>query len=133
MWPQLEWLIENCRVAASMAVNALVEGGYGDLAGAEAQGRFSSEQLEGIVSAFGGDLVEPPEEVFRRLHVVPEPGSDPLVLHAALRLWTKHEGRSQLVIRFRFTDLQIDPGVVRCEITSLGSEGPGHAVWPPPS
>lgn len=91
--------------AIRIIIGLLVEGSYDVVEAMTRSRRLSSNTLRSIIKTYGQTLVMTPDENIRAIDVVTVTGSSPVELLAAVDLWTEQDGRSDLTLELRLTDL----------------------------
>jgi len=76
-----------------------------EIADALARARLSAGTLREVVEGYGRALAPVPEGGLDHLDVVRIEGSEPAAFHVVVELWTEEEGRSDLSLELRLTDL----------------------------
>lgn len=98
-------MTEALRTAVSAIVGLLVDGSY-DVVEAMTRGRrLSAASLREAVDGYARTLVPVPPASLDGLDVVRIEGSGPAAFHVVVELWTQEEGRSDLSLELRLTDL----------------------------
>jgi len=98
-------MTEALRTAVSAIVGLLVDGSY-DVVEAMTRGRrLSAESLREVIEGYGRTLAPIPASSLDHLDIVRIEASEPPAFHVVAALWTEEEGRSDLSLELRLTDL----------------------------
>lgn len=85
-------------------VGLLVRGQYDVVERLTRGRRLSADELRTAVEDYGRTLVQPGEDWWPEVDIVPiDPGDRP-AFHADVPLWTKEEGRSDLTLALRLSE-----------------------------
>ena len=96
---------EALKTAVGAIIGLLVDGSY-DVVEAMTRGRrLSADSLRRAVEGYGRTLASIPPDSLDRLDVVQIEGSEPAAFHVLVEMWTEEEGRSDLTLELRMTDL----------------------------
>ena len=90
--------------ATKDVVERLVGKQYEELATLTGGIRLSKEMIEEAISAYGRDLVLPPDSTFDSLDIIPVRDSARPRFSIRCPLWTKQEGRSDLTVELTVTE-----------------------------
>ena len=105
------------QTAVSVVVNLLVEGDFETIEKMTGGRRLSASELEAAVSEYGRTLVGLPPEALDELDVVEIENSDPTVYSVTADLYTEEEGKSDLSLELRLTDVY--DGAYETEVMDL--------------
>lgn len=98
-------MTEAIRTAVAVVIGLLVDGSY-ETVEAMTRGRtLSAGHLREAVEGYGRKLTPVPHGFLDRLDVVRIEESEPAAFHVVVDLWTEDEGRSDLSLELRLTDL----------------------------
>ncbi len=105
------------QTAVSVVVNLLVGGDFETIEKMTRGRRLSASELEAAVSGYGRTLVGLPPEALDELDVVEIESSNPAVYSVTTDLYTEAEGRSDLSLELRLTD--VHDGTYETEVVDL--------------
>lgn len=91
--------------AVQVFLDLLVEGSYEVVEAMTRGRRLSAGDLRMAIDNYGDPLVPVPERDLESLDVVKIEGTDCPTFHVVVDLWTLQEGRSDLSLELRLTDL----------------------------
>jgi hypothetical protein len=94
--------------AVQAVVDLLVRKEYGVIEKMTRGRRLPAEELRRAVEGYGGKLVPPPDDAWRSLEVIAVRHQDIPEYFIAIPLWTEEEGRSDLTLELRLTEIGLE-------------------------
>jgi hypothetical protein len=91
--------------AIRVVIDLLIRGEYGVIEKMTQGRRLSAAELEDAVTSYGRRLVGPPDGWLNLVDVVPIDEGELSSFFAAVPLWTEEEGRSDLTVELRLTEI----------------------------
>ena len=79
--------------------------------------RLTADAIKVAIDRYGGTVVAPPAGWITAVDVVPIDEGEKAAFHAAVPVWTKEEGRSDLTLELLLTEFA--PGLYETEVLDL--------------
>lgn len=103
--------------AVRVVVDLLVRGDYSTIERVSRGRRLTGAELEAAVADYGRMVVAPGDGWWQSVEVTPVESADERAFHVAAPLWTREEGRSDLTLELRLTELA--PEAYEIEVEGL--------------
>lgn len=91
--------------AVRTVLSLLVDGSHAVVETMTRSRRLTAGEMRAVVETYGQILAMPPEDILSALDLLVVEGTCPAVVLASVDLWTEGDGRSDLTLELRLTDL----------------------------